>query len=69
MNTKYISSSVVKNHYISLVHSTSENAEIFTTGDEIYLVFAKKVNFLFILYITEIQRAPPNFFRVVSHSI
>ena len=35
-----------------------ENTDIFTARDEIYLVFAeKKVNFLFILYSTEIQKA------------
>ena len=56
MNTKYISSSAVKkNQYFSRVRSTSENADIFTARDEIYFVFAvKKVNFLFILYSTEI---------------
>ena len=44
------------------MHSTRENADIFTAQDEIYLVFAEKVNFLFILYSTEIQKAQPNFF-------
>ena len=40
----------------------SENADIFTAGDEIYLVFAEiKVNFLFILYSTEIQLFPWRF--------
>ena len=44
------------------MRSTSENADIFTARDEIYLVFAeKKVNFLFILYSTEIQKVQPNF--------
>ena len=44
------------------MRSTSENADIFTSRDEIYLVFAKKkVNFLFILYSTEIQRSQPYF--------
>ena len=44
------------------MRSTSENADIFTARDEIYLVFAeKKVNFLFILYSTEIQKSKPNF--------
>ena len=44
------------------MRSTSEKADIFTTRDEIYLVFAeKKVNFLFILYSTKIQKAQPNF--------
>ena len=51
MNTKYISSSVVKkNQYFSRVRSTSENADIFTALDEIDLVFArKKKSFYFIL--------------------
>ena len=52
VNTKYISSSAVKK--ISIFHEcvarkatktnkqTSENADIFTTQDEIYLVFAVK---------------------------
>ena len=54
-----------KNQYFSRVRSTSENADIFTARDEIYLVFAKKkVNFLFILYSTEIQRSQPYFLLV-----
>ena len=45
------------------MRSTSENADIFTSRDEIYLIFAeKKVNFLIFLYLTEIQKAQPNFF-------
>ena len=44
------------------MRSTSENADIFTARDEIYLVFdEKKVNFLFILYSTEIQKSQPYF--------
>ena len=44
------------------MRSTSENADIFTARDEIHLVFAKKkVNFLFILYSTEIQKSKHNF--------
>ena len=38
------------------------SADIFTARDEINLVFAKKVNFLFMLYSTEIQKTQPNFF-------
>ena len=41
-----------KNQYFSRVRSTSENADIFTTRDEIYFVFAVKKNkfsFYFIL--------------------
>ena len=44
------------------MRSTSENADIFNALDEIYLVFVeKKVNFLFILYSTEIQKSQPYF--------
>ena len=43
VNTKYISSSAVKkNQLFSRVRRTSENADIFTARDEIYLVFAEK---------------------------
>ena len=43
VNTKYISSSAMKKISIfSRVRSTSENPDIFTTRDEIYLVFAEK---------------------------
>ena len=31
-----------KNQYFSRVRSTSENADIFTARDEIYLVFVEK---------------------------
>ena len=49
MNTKYISSNVLKISEISRVRSTSEIADIFNTSDKIFLVFTKKkVNFLFI---------------------
>ena len=51
MNTKYISSSVLKTSEFSCVRSTNENFDVFNSRDEIYLVFTKiKVNFLFILY-------------------
>ena len=36
-----------KNQYFSRVRSTSENADIFTARDEIYLVFAEKSKFSF----------------------
>ena len=42
VNTKYISSSAMKKSVFSRVRSTSENADIFTALDEIYLVFAEK---------------------------
>ena len=38
VNTKYISSSAVKKSVFSRVRSTSKNADIFTTRDEIYFV-------------------------------
>ena len=46
------------------MRSTSYNTDIFTARDKIYLVqyLTKKVNFLFILYSTEIQKAHANFF-------
>ena len=54
MNTKYISSSVLKTSEFSWVRSTNENFDVFNSRDEMYLVFTKrKVNFLFILYVLE----------------
>ena len=41
VNSKYISSSVVKNQYFSRVRSTIENADIFTTLDEMYTIDIK----------------------------
>ena len=53
VNTKYISSSELKTSEFSRVRSTSENFYVFSSRDEIYLVFTeKKANFLFILYNT-----------------
>ena len=54
MNTKNISSSVLKTSEFSRVRSTSENSDVFNTQDDIFLVFIeKKVNFIFIfLYVT-----------------
>ena len=49
VNTKYISSNVLKISEISRVRSTSEIADIFNTWDEIFFgIYRKKVNFLFI---------------------
>ena len=42
VNTKYISSSVLKTSEISRVHSTSENSDDFNSHDEIYLAFTEK---------------------------
>ena len=36
VNTKYISSSVLKTSEFSRVHSTSENSDAFSSRDEIY---------------------------------
>ena len=53
VNTKYISSSVLKTSELSWVRSTNENFDVFNSRGEIYLVVTKKVNFLFILYFLE----------------
>ena len=54
VNTKYISSSVLKTSEFSRVHSTSENFDVFNSRDDIYLVFTEKnVIFLFIIYFLE----------------
>ena len=50
MNTKYISSSVLKTSEFSRVRNTSENSDDFNSRDEKYLVPTKNVNFHFILY-------------------
>ena len=48
VNIKYISSSAMKKkQYFSRLCSTSENTDIFTAGDEIYLVFPEKSKFSF----------------------
>ena len=50
MNTKYISSNVLKISVISWVRSTSEIADIFKAWDEIYLVFTEKSKFSFYFF-------------------
>ena len=42
VNTKYISSSVLKTSEFSRLRSTSENSDVFNPQDEIYLVFTEK---------------------------
>ena len=65
VNTKYISSNVLKISVISGVRSTSEITDIFNTWDEIFLIFnVKKVNFLFILSVKEKNLT---FFLAISH--
>ena len=53
VNTKYISSSVLKTSKFSQERSTCENFDVFNSQDDRYLVFTEKVNFLFILYFLE----------------
>ena len=50
MNIKYILSSAVKNSIFFMYAQHSENADIFTTGDEIYLVFAPEKYIFFLFY-------------------
>ena len=59
-----------KNQYLSRVRSTSENADIFTTRDEIYFVFAVKKK-IFFLFFTQRKYKNHNltFYLVVSRSI
>ena len=54
MNTKYISSSVLKTSEFSRVCSTSENSYVFNSRDEIYLVFTEKsrCSYYFIILIS-----------------
>ena len=47
VNTKYISSSVLKTSEFSRVRSMSENSDVFNSQDEIYLVFTEKSKFSF----------------------
>ena len=64
VNTKYISSNVLKISEISRVRSTSEIADIFNTFDEIFLVFTEKSKFSFYFF----RRGEKNltFFIVIS---
>ena len=59
-----------KNQYFSRVLSTSENADIFTARDEIYLVFAEKKQIIFLFYTQRKYRKHNlTFSLVVSRSI
>ena len=49
VNTKYISSSVLKTSKFSQVCSMSENFDVFNSRDDRYLVFTEKGDF-FIFY-------------------
>ena len=42
VNTKYISSSMLKTSEFSQVPSMSENFDVFNSRDDIYLVFTEK---------------------------
>ena len=53
VNTKYNLSSLLKTLEFSRVRSTSDIFDVFNSRDKIFLVFTpKKVNFLFILYLS-----------------
>ena len=47
VNTKYISSNVLKTSEFSCVRSTNENFNVFNSRDEMYLVIPKKSKFSF----------------------
>ena len=53
VNTKYISSSVLKTSEFSRVRSTSENSDVFNSQDEIYLEFTEKSKFSFYFILFE----------------
>ena len=57
VNTKYISSSVLKTSEVSRVRSTRENSDVFNSRDKICLVFTEKskFSFYFILLIGYLQ--------------
>ena len=55
VNTKYISSSVLKTSEFSWVRSTNENFDVFNSRDEIYLVFTKKKRKIFFLFYTFLE--------------
>ena len=60
MNTKYISSNVLKVSAFSRVRSTSEIDDILNTWDEIFLVFTEKskFSFYFMLFRTITESRP-----------
>ena len=64
VNTKYISSNVLKISVISRVRSRSEMADIFNTCNEIVLVFTKKSKFSF--YFFPLRGKNLTFFMVIS---
>ena len=50
VNTKYISSSVLKTSQFSRMRSTSENSDVFNSRDDLYLVFIEKKVHFFLFY-------------------
>ena len=47
VNTKYVSSSVLKTLEFSRICSTSEIFDVFNSRDDIYLVFTEKIKYSF----------------------
>ena len=60
MNTKYVSSNVMKISVNSRVRSTSEFSDIFNTFDEIFLAFTEKVNFLYFFSLGKLTENKPH---------
>ena len=59
VNTKYISSSVLKTSEFLRVRSTSENFDVYNSRNDVYLVFTKKSKFSF--YFILFRRFKVNF--------
>ena len=53
VNTKYISSSLLKTSEFSRVRSTSDNFDVFNSRNDIFLIFTEIFFFLFLLYLLE----------------
>ena len=53
VNTKYISSSLLKTSEFSRVRSTSDNFDVFNSRNGIFLIFTEIFFFLFLLYLLE----------------
>ena len=62
MNTKYVSSNVMKISVNSRVRSTSEFSDIFNTFDEIFLAFTEKSKFSLIFFSRKTNRMETNLF-------
>ena len=68
MNTKYISSNVLKILVISRVRNPSEITDIFNTFDEIFLVFTEKSKFYFFLKGKNLTFFPGHFSLILLSS-